>query len=335
MLPYQIISGGTYTNPASPIPVNIPLTDFPDFVWVRNRTNWGDTTAVTSIESQWREGMAQGAFQAVNQTVTTNALASAVGTTNGFSFFSTAAPPTFTALTATAINGTTWVVSMASTAGIFPGDIVRVYNSTGMHQIGGYDFQVTAVTTNTSITLGMMATSGITASNATAASILEIIPSQFYPRWRYIANITKAAQATVYFTVANDFTIGEIVSFRVSSAFGMSQINNVPARVISVTNTSSNSSIVIDLDTSGFTAFALPTSSTADAGISPAVCVPSSSGVVPISGTTITQQPPGTNLLDAFDNRNQYVMQLGTSVVGPASAVMDWLAIRYDLYNGM
>lgn len=335
MLPYQIISMGTYTNPASVIPVNIALTDMPNLFMVSNRTNWGDTTAITSLISKWVTGMANGAYLSVDQTVTTNVLASNVGTSNGFTFVDPSNPPAYTALPATAINDTTWVVSMASTAGLFVGDTVRIYGSTGMHEIAGYSFQITAVTANTSITLGMMASSGITAgANATAAQVLKFIPDHNYPRWRYIANITQAAQATVYFTAANDFTPGEIVSFRVSSAFGMKQINNVPARVLSVTNTSTTSSIVIDLNTSGFTAFALPTSAQADAGISPAVCVPSSSGVVPYNGNAlIPQSPPGTNLLDAFDNRNRYFMQLGTSVVGPASAVMDWIAIKADLYS--
>lgn len=334
MLPYSIVAGGTYTNPSTAIPVNIPLTDYPDFVWVRNRTDWGDTTAVTSIESNWWKGMAQGAFQSKDQAVTTNILSSNVGTSNGFTFFNTVDGISYAALTnGTTINGTTWVCSINPTTNLFPGDIVRLYNTTGMHQIGGYDFQISAVSTNVSFTLGMVASSGITAVNASAFYVLKIIQNKFYPRWRYIANITQAAQAVVYFTVANDFTIGEIVSFRVSSDYGMDEINNVAARVISVTNSSTVSSITLDLDTSGFTAFTLPTTAVADSGISPAVCVPSSSGVVPVAGSTTVQQPPGTNLLDAFDNRNQYLMQLGTSVVGANSAVMDYLALKYDLYT--
>jgi hypothetical protein len=193
-----------------------------------------------------------------------------------------------------------------------------------------------------SITLGYWASAGLAlGANATQATITKYIPNRYYPKERYIANITRAAQAVVYFTMPNDFTPGEKVSFRVPALFGMTQINNVPARVLSVTNSATVSSITIDLDTSGFTAFAIPLD--ADfASVSPAVCVPSSSGVVPYNGSaTIPQQPPGTNLLDAFDNRNTRVINFGTglftvsSFAPTAGDTWMWQAMKYSQYNGV
>ncbi len=120
----------------------------------------------------------------------------------------------------------------------------------------------------------------------------------------------------------------------------MDEINNLPARVLSVTSSASASSITIDLDTSGFTAFAFPTSAVAALGVSPAVCVPSSSGVVPDNGSaTIAQQPPGTNLRDAFDNRNTRVIHLGTGLFNVSNHASDngdvwmWQAFKYDDYK--
>jgi hypothetical protein len=110
--------------------------------------------------------------------------------------------------------------------------------------------------------------------------------------------------------------------------------------VLSVTNSATVSSITIDLDTSGYSAFVFPTSAVAAAGVSPAVVVPSSSGVVPDNGSaTIAQQPPGTNLRDAFDNRNTRVIHLGPglfNVSGHASDDGDvWMyqAFKYDSYQ--
>ncbi len=155
-----------------------------------------------------------------------------------------------------------------------------------------------------------------------------------YPRWQYIAGITKAAQAVVYFTAKNDFTPGEIVSFRVPSQFGMDEINNKEVRVLSVTNSSTVSSITIDLDTSGYTTFTFPTSAVAANGVSPAVVVPSSSGVVPDNGSaTIPQEPPGTNLRDAFDNRNKYLMHIGSNIITSSEAVYDWVAYKFDKFT--
>ncbi len=111
-------------------------------------------------------------------------------------------------------------------------------------------------------------------------------------------------------------------------------------RVLSVTNSATVSSITIDLDTTGYTTFAFPTSAVAAAGTSPAVCVPSSSGVVPLNGSATTpQQPPGTNLLDAFDNRNVRIIRFGAALWNVSAHTSDaedfwmWQAFRYDDYK--
>lgn len=336
MLPYQIIDGGSFTSDST-LAKQVALSDRPDLVWVRNRTAWGDDAAETSVESWWRYGMSAGAAQTTDQAVTTGILSSEAVTTGGFTFIDTANPPTFAGLATTAITGIagTFVVTMANTGSIAVGDYVRLFGTTGELQIAGYSFQVTAVTANVSITLGYMASSGITfAADATAGTVQKYIPNRMYPRWSYIANITAATQAVVYFTAKNDYTPGELLSFRVPSEFGMLQMNNVQARVLSVTNSSTVSSVTLDWDTSGYTAFAFPTSAVAAAGVSPAVAVPSASGVVPDNGSaTVPQIPEGTNLRDAFDNRNKYVLDMGSNVITSSSAVYDWVAYKYDRFS--
>jgi hypothetical protein len=266
----------------------------------------------------------------------------------GIYCFDTANPPSYAALATTNIAGNTgtFVVTMASTGDIQVGDYVRLYSTTGELQIAGYSFQVTAVTANTSITLGYMASAvsagGLAtfAAAGTAGFVKKYIPGRNYPRAMRVAMITKAAQAVVYFTRKNDFTPGEIVSFRVPSAFGMIEINNKAVRVLSVTNSATVSSITIDLDTTGYTTFAFPLSATAAAGVSPAFCVPASSGVVPDNGSaTNAQQPPSTNLLDAFDNRNTRIIQFGHALFDVTSFnIVDgdiwmWQAFKYDDYS--
>ena len=336
MLPYSIVGGGSFTSDSTNAK-QVALSDRPDLVWVRNRTAWGDDAAETSVESWWRYGMAAGEAQTTDQAVTSGILSSEAVTTGGFTFIDTANPPTFAALatSGTDVDKTTYVVAMANTGSIAVGDYVRLYGTTSMLQIAGYSFQVTAVTTNVSITLGYMASGGqVMAADATAGFVQKYIPNRMYPRWNYIANITAATQAVVSFTAKNDYTPGEILSFRVPSAFGMEQMNNVQARVLSVTNSSTVSSVTLDLDSSGYTTFAFPTSAVAAAGVSPAVAVPSSSGVVPDSGSaTVPQIPEGTQLRDAFDNRNKYVLDMGANVVTSSSAVYDWVAFKYDIFT--
>lgn len=326
MLPYSIIAGGSYVSDGESVELQINSQNPPDKFIVRNVSDWGDDTAISAIEAWWVKGMANGSYKSIDQAITTGALSSNAGTTDGFTYIDTSNPPTFTPLAATAITAANpAVISMASVANLHVGDVIRVYNVTGMQQIAGYDFTITAITPGSPnlVAIGYLDASGF-AAPATAAQVLKIIPSRFYPRWRYITKITQAVNAVVTFSVAHDFVIGEIISFRVSSSFGMDQMNNLQGRVLSVTA----STVTVDIDSTGFTAFAFPTSAQALAGVSPAVAVPSASGPVPGAVN------PHTTLEDAFDNRNVRVMQLGSAVVGPAAATMEWMAIKYDQYNG-
>ena len=359
MLPFQMIAGGTFAlttaNIASGLDLTLQAQNPPDFVMLRSigsssnvNTGWGQSGAAQAIEWFWEQSMPQNSAKGILQSSEAStpqlpAMTAYTISSNGISTYDTSNPPLFTALASTTITGNagTFIVSMANTGSISVGDYVRLYATTGELQIAGYVFQVTAVTTNSSITLGYMASSGITfAANSTAGFVQKYIPNRMYPRWKYIANITKAAQAVVYFTAMNDFTPGEIVSFRVPSSFGMKEINNLQARVLSVTNSATVSSITLDLNSSGFSTFAFPTSALASSSAGPAVVVPSSSGVVPFNGSaTIPQSPPGTNLLDAFDDRNVRVIHLGTglfNVSGHVSAGGDvwmWQAMKYDKYS--
>lgn len=346
MLPYQMIAGGTFTVPAAGLSVEVELQSQnpPDFIIAKAITGWGEANQAQSIEWWWERSMAQYTAKGLQQSsdATNPALTSKSLSTLGISHYDTSNPPVFAGLATTNIAGNTgtFVVTMANTGSIQVGDYVRLTDVVDEAQISGYVFQVTAVTVNVSITLGYMASSGMTfAAAGDSGTVTKFIPGRYYPHWMYIANITKAAQAKVYFTTKNNFTPGEIVGFRVGRQFGMEEINNQQVRVLSVTNSATESSIVIDLDTSGYTTFAFPLSADV-VTTSPAVCVPSSSGVVPYNGSaTIPQQPPGTNLQDAFDNRNVRLIVFGTGLFNVGSFVVTegdtwmWQAFKYDLYN--
>lgn len=111
----------------------------------------------------------------------------------------------------------------------------------------------------------------------------------FYPRWKYISGITNAQQAVITFTEDHDFTDGEIVSFRVTKPYGMVEMNDRQAKVLSHTA----DTITVNIDTLNFNSYIYPVSGSN----TPPVCVPSASGVIPGS------YPATVNLEDAFDNR--------------------------------
>ncbi len=358
-LPYSFIGSWTYTNPATPIAQNIPMTDKPDWIFVKDTTNWGaQSTAANPIYSEWFSNMAQGSYLALGQpsgTGTAVTTYASQGTSGGFTFINQANPPTFTKVAVTAVNGTTFVVSTGSTTGINVGDLVRLINITGAQEISGPNlYQVTAVSAGVSVTLGYAAsavTAGLVIANGTTGYYQKVYPNQFLPNTLPVAYITQATQAVVYFFRQNPYIPGQLVDFQIPTPYGMTQLSNLTgnagsgpfttnpsgaARILSVTNSTTVSSITIDVDTTGFTAFQYPTSAAFAGGASPAVCMPAGSGVVPLSGSaTIPASPPGTSLADAFDNKSQYVMNIGLSAVGVAGAVMEVFAFKSDFNNAI
>ncbi len=364
MLPYSFIGMWSYTNPATPVAVNIPMTDRPDWVFVKDITNWGaQSTAANPVYSEWFSVMAQGSYLALGQpsgTTTTVTTYASQGTSGGFTFIDQTNPPTYTRVAVTAVNGATFDVTGSNT-GLNIGDYVRLINVVGALELSGFLYEVTALISTTGFTLGYAATAetarGITFGNGTTGFYQKVYPGFMYPELRQVMYITKATQAKVYFARKHDFTIGELVDFQIPAPYGMIEMSNLttkskndalgnkpgPARVITTTNTTTESSITLDYDTTGYTTFTYPTSANFQLGASPPTCFPAGSGIVPkIIGTstgvitgsaTIPASPPGTNLLDAFDNHAQYVMNIGTSAVGIASANMVVMAFKADFPN--
>jgi hypothetical protein len=343
MLPYQMIAGGQFIPTLSTAyDLSLQAQNPPDFIELRNlgssaSTGWGEASDAQQLLWFWQKAMNQGTAKGLRQTsdASNPAVISNFLAADGISCYDTAHPPVFAPLAGTAITAANpAVISMANTGSIAVGDFVRLTGVTGMQQIAGYTFQVRAVTANTSITL-MLDASGFAAA-ATGVQVHKYIPNRMYPHYAFITGITQAAQGVVSFAENVDFTPGENIGFRVSSDYGMDEINNRTARVLSVSNSATATTVTIDLDTTGFTAFVFPTSAVALAGVSPAVAVPASSGVVPNNGSaTVPQEPPGTNLRDSFDNRNTRVIHLGAAMFtdGTQGDVWEWRAMKYDNYS--
>lgn len=348
MLPYSKIQSGTLTATASTAQdIQISSMNPPTFFQMRNITQWGSTVA-QDVEFWWQKSMAQGTANGMKQAVTTNALASFTLASDGISTYSTATPPTFTINTSgTAIargsaNGVTVATitndgNAARGPKIGIGDFVRITNPVGMEQISGMVFQVVNVTSTTSVTLDL--DSSAFGADGTTFSMQKVIINQNYPRVARITAVTQANPCVVNLTQDTTFTVGEEVSFRIPSNFStsfttMTQLNNLKGVVtaIKAATTTTCSQITVNIDTSGFAAFTLPTSAQWVAGIGQqpvSAVVPAGSGVVP------NQNPPGTNLLDAFDNRNIYVIHLGGTIFANSTTndVWEWTAYYADEYN--
>lgn len=353
MLPYGKIQSGTLTATAStPQDIQISSMNPPTYFEMKNISQWGGTSSSTTpaaqdIEFWWERSMAQGTAKGMHQAITTGALNSLELLSDGVSTYSTATPPTFTsntsgtAITRGSANGVTVATitndgNSARGPKVAVGDFVRITNPLAMEQISGMVIQVVAITSTTSVTLDL--DSSAFAADGTTFTMTKVIPSRFYPRVARVAAVSKASSCVVNLTQDSTFTVGEEVSFRVPTNSGsfttMQQLNNLKGVVTVVTPATATtcSQITVNIDTSGFSTFSLPTSAQWAAGIGSqpvSLVVPAGSGVVP------NQNPPGTNLLDAFDNRNIYVVHLGGTIFANSTTgdVWQWTAVYADEYN--
>lgn len=118
-----------------------------------------------------------------------------------------------------------------------------------------------------------------------------MVSNRFYPKKAYINAISNAQYAVVGFTEDHDYLVGEIVSFRCEKQFGMSEINNEKAKILSTTS----DTITVDIDTTTWTPFDYSLINTS--GTSPPLCVPVGSGSIDNDGVQ------EVIFEDAFDNR--------------------------------
>lgn len=344
MLPYSMIASGTITSTGAAQDVSLQAQNPPDYIFMQNlgsssSTGWGELSDAQEIQWFWQSSMAQDTAKGIRQTSdgANPAMIATFLSSGGISTYDLISPPTFAALACTAVTrgaaGGVTVVTMADTGSISVGDRVTMINVAGMQQISGLDFQVVAVTANVSITLDLDS-SGF-AADGTTGSVIKYIAWRYYPRYNWITDISKATSCVVDVTIDSDFTVGEAVSFRIPTGITtMSELQNRKGVVTAVTAATATtcSKVTVNIDTTGMTTFALPTSAQTVAGVSntPAMLIPAGSGVVP------NQNPPGTNLLDAFDNRNTRVIHFGASLFtnGTTGDVWTWMAFKSDQYNG-
>ena len=300
-----------------------------DWINVYNQTNLMNSSPTTPIATQffWQSGMAQNSmfsFYKSNAADANNL--SQYNTTGGFYTVNNTIniPGPSVAITAIS-NATPPVVSTGNTAGLANGSIVRIYNTTGAQQLGGLDFTIGAVSTNTSFTLAYV--SSIAA--ATAGSY-RLIPydKYWYPPTRVISNISSATQAIVTMTVTHNFTIGQRIRFVIptvtATAYGTTALNLMEATIVNINQADTNgftNTITVNIDTTAFGAFAWPLTT------DPAHSQPL---VVPVGENTAQAITSNTNILgDAEVNLGYIGIALTGGAASPGGAngnVMYWIA---------
>lgn len=311
-LDYQLIASGTLTSTGAP--VNLELDMVPDYFVLRNFTNQNSTANPGVVKkAEWFSTMANASAFLVKNTNGAATDESSVITTNGFTPYVGGELVLAASQTGTAISQANPAVVTVNSHGLSTGDIVLLTNSTGMLQVSGQFYVVTAINANT---FSIPVNSSGFAAAATAVTIRKVLsPLPFVPTRIFVTGITAASQAVITTSVNHGYSANDIIRVNVPTGWGMTQMAELQGEIVSVTS----NTITVDINSSAFTAFAFPTSAAYAAGLS----VPQ---VVPVG-------EDGQALTDATVNSSFQGLTLGSGVVGAASDVLHYAAFRSSVVN--
>lgn len=248
----------------------------------------------------------------------------------GISAISTATPP---------------VVTVGSTANMFTGQTVQLYNVVGAPQLSGLQFSITVLSGTTFALTNMQSL-----SVAATGGDFRVIPYQplyvapivpgvtslsalqdpyWYPTYRVITNISQSFPAIITLAVKHTYTVGQSVMLQVpvvsAAAFGMPSLNGLQSVTIVAVGAADAdgyvNTISVDLDTTGIGPFAFPLA--ADPGFSPAAVYPSGENTAQALASNV-------NILgDSTVNQSAFGLLLVAGDLSPAGQsgdVIQWLA---------
>jgi hypothetical protein len=280
--------GNAEVGQSNPAYIQIPSNA--DWMTVRNWTQFGTAgtdaaylngtaNAFVGVEFFWQRGMAAGSAICKYYTNTAAVITGDTIISGGFTLYDPSgqsvgaqpllgSPVTISAVT----NATRPVVTCSSTAGLSVGTVVRL-SSTAQTDVNGVDMVVGTVTNGTTFTLLTSTNALATAPGAIGgAGSFRIVyngnSALFYPRLRYVTNITQATNAQVSTSIAHGLTPGQELRFKIPTTSGMTQLNpqlnnnyfpqssSVAAIVQSVVD---DYNFTININTTGYTAFTWPT----------------------------------------------------------------------------
>ena len=340
---FTIITGDSFTSTGAG--VKIPLPSSADYFKTWNITQLTATNPNTVTNGQWfgpKFGAgASAAGSGIKTVKTTSIQESAFAAGTGFTYVTTA--PVVEAQAANAITAITAanpaVVSQTNTYS--NGDILRLYSTTDMLQIAGMDFQISSVSGSGYTLLGLPATASNGFAAAGTAGFTRRI-SKFgavEPEFLYITNISQATQAVVTTSVnpADHYVVGMKIHFSVPASFGMTQINQLTGKIVAVNAVAATSNIgaynvTVDIDSSAFTAFAFPASTSSPTAPLFATLAPAGAS---------TQFNPVTLVQTGYDFQKQpfrtgefvpYMFLTGgaQSPAGANNDVINWAAYKFE-----
>src|SRR6201991_2791797 len=273
-MPFTILTGGSYVSTgASQV---VPLPSSADMFVTENITQVGGAGTVCIGGKWYGTKFGTGASPANDgiryRIAGSNALLidkfSTATASNGFTYLT--ALPLVEAQAANAITAITAanpaVVTQTNTYS--NGDIIRIYNTTGMLQIAGMDFQISSVSGAGYSLLGLPATASNgfatpgTAGNTRKVGNTLLAPLAVNPEMLYITKISKANRAVVSTSVDPSlfYSVGMEVHFSIPNGMGMTQMNQLTGVITAVNAVAASGNIgaynmTVNIDSTSFNAF--------------------------------------------------------------------------------
>lgn len=318
-----IIQQGKFTSTGGT--KTITLRSDVDWMKVYNVTQAAASqTSAVGVEYYWQRGFATGGkwvYYKSNAAAAANL--SAYITSSGFTLVDSSANPngTLNATTTAISTAAIPVVSNSGTNGLVAGDVVRIINTSGAQQLGGFDFTV-GYNTLTTGTFSLDYMSQLGGAGTTGSWRKISFNPLFYPRRRTITKITKASSAVITLSVTHGYTVGQAVRLVVPAAYGMVEMDGLLGTITAIdTTTTTGNSITVDIDSTAFTTFAFPATA----------AVPfTAAEVVPVGEDTPQAISSAVDMLgDATVNTGYIGMNLtgGADCPGGATSdVMYWVA---------
>lgn len=230
------VTSGAFLNVAS-TPFFVPLEQHISFFKLKNLTRSGITAlgvagALTStriVRAYYNPYQTVGTAEIEQNGTVSGILAPlnvGIAAINGFTIVNSANPTIGASVSGASFTPGTTTVWTATAHGFLVGDTVRVTNVTSAPQFGGLAMTVTAVTANTFTTL--LDSTGATTSVFTVQKIGNVaLPSSslYFPQLRVIAKITNANPMVITTLVAQNYAVGDVVTFSIPTVFGVPQLN--------------------------------------------------------------------------------------------------------------
>ncbi len=347
-MPFTIITGGSFTSTGVGVKINLPSSA--DYFKTWNITQYAAASPTVVVGGEWFGSKFGAGASAANSGLRWKKSGSSAILIDSFStstasdgFTYVTSSPVVEAQAANAITAITAanpaVVSQTNTYA--NGDILRLYGTTGMLQIGGMDFQISSASGSGYTLLGLPATASNGFASAATAGFTRRI-SKFNavdPEFLYVTNISAATQAVVSVSVdpANYYVVGMKLHFSVPSSFGMTQINGLTGTILAVNAVSASSNIAaynmtVDIDSSAFTAFAFPASTSSPTAALFATVAPAGASTTfnPLTGVQtgydFVKQPFRTAQFTPY----MFLAGGANSPAGANADIINWSAFKFE-----